>query len=39
MGGGGWLKTSEYRHMGKWSKIVQKTVMHVIFERSLILLA
>jgi len=34
MGVGRWLKTSEYHHMGKGSKIAQIT-RHIIFERSL----
>jgi len=34
MEGGGWLKTSEYRHMGwRGYKIAQKAV-NMIFERS-----
>jgi len=32
MGRGGWLKTSEYRRMGKGSKLLKKR--HMIFERS-----
>jgi len=34
MGGRGWLKTLEYRHMGEGSKIAQKN-RHMIFERFL----
>jgi len=36
MGGEGWLKTSEYRHMGEGSKIAQKSSCDILTSHTVV---